>query len=124
MLGIPSGLTRLERKSGSRSFPIALKRAECICGGGPSWTTARRLASTAFVPTRRARKASYTGDETISPDCSVGWVFDRQIGPIRDATRRDGTRPTSPVHDGRCDANALSGQFSFPPQFAETVLGY
>ncbi len=36
------------------------------------------------------------------PDWSVGWVFDRQIGRIR-----GGTRPTAPVHDGNCGANAL-----------------
>ncbi len=36
------------------------------------------------------------------PDWSVGWVFDRQIGLIR-----GGTRPTAPVYDGKCGANAL-----------------
>ncbi len=37
-----------------------------------------------------------------APLWSVGWVFDRQIGLIR-----GGTRPTAPVHDGNCGANAL-----------------
>ena len=36
------------------------------------------------------------------PDRSVGWGFDRQIGLTRGRTR-----PTAPVDDGKCGANAL-----------------
>jgi hypothetical protein len=36
------------------------------------------------------------------PDWSMSWVFNRQIGLIR-----GGTRPTAPVHDANCPANAL-----------------
>ena len=46
--------------------------------------------------------AAKAGVRPQHPDWSVGRVFDRQIGLIR-----GGTRPTAPVHDGKCGANAL-----------------
>ncbi len=70
-----------------------------------SWDRKRRVVTKVEWHPGRSRGqvcAAKAGVRPRHPDWSVGWVFDRQIDLIR-----GGTRPTAPVHDGNCGANAL-----------------
>lgn len=78
---------------------------------GRSWVQVEHLKR---QPTEVAGRAEGAGHPTghlcaaragvppQHPDCSVGWVFDREIGLIR-----GGTDSTPPIHDGNCGTDAL-----------------